>query len=162
MAVVNVKSTAISNADATPRIANSPYIDSGMARASVGKAAVAATDNVNSTYRTCRIPSNARINSIGLTNDAGGATGTVNIGLYRTAADGGAAVSASLFAAAKAVTAAQRDVEVGAALAADKEKRLWEYLGLTSDPGIDYDIVATLAQVVASGINLALEVWWTE
>lgn len=158
MPVVNTKATAISNADATPRIANSPYIDSAMKRTAVGKVVVATTDSVNSVYRFARVPSGARISSIRRTHGAGGATGAVDIGVHRTAADGGAVVDADRFATAQAITAAAREVEQGPALAADKEKRLWEYLGLAADPGVDYDITATLTTVVAAQIDLALEV----
>lgn len=158
MAVVNVKSTAISNADATPRIANSPYIDSAMKRAAVGKASIAAADSVGSTYRMARIPSSARIVSFSRTNGASGATGQVDVGLYRTAADGGAVVDSDILHNEMVLESAGNNVVAGQVAAGDKEKRLWELLGLTADPGVDYDVTLTLTEVCASGIDVAIDI----
>ena len=77
------------------------------------------------------------------------AAGTVSIGFYQTTANGGLIVGAgtqmqSLLSVAAAVTGAQ--VAFGNTAIVDYsniEKQLWQYLGLTADPLIDYDICIT-------------------
>ena len=64
MAVVNLKSTAITNATATPRVPNSTTLEKGIVRRSIGLAVMAATDSAASTYRICRVPSSACLDRI--------------------------------------------------------------------------------------------------
>lgn len=162
MAIEHLKSTPISNADAVPRIPNNPYVAGGLVRTAAGKAALTAAADVGSTYRLVRVPSSARITSIKRTNGASGATGQVDVGVYKTAADGGAVVDADIFENEAVLETAGVEVELGPAAAGDKEKRLWELLGLSADPGIDYDVALTVSEVMASGIDAALEVQWVE
>ena len=162
MAVENVKSTAITNANATPSVPNNPYLMGGLMRTSVGKAIIADVADVASTYRLVRVPASARIVGMRLTSDASGATGTVDIGIYKTARDGGAVVSVALFANAKDLfTAALADAFISVA-PENKEKRLWELAGLTADPGIDYDITLTSDQAFDADCDVALEVTWVQ
>ena len=62
----------------------------------VGSIAKAASDNDGSTYRIARVHSSWRILSILMFNDAFAAAAGWTVGLYRTAADGGAAVACGL------------------------------------------------------------------
>jgi len=59
MAVVAVKSTLITNADATPVVFNSPRVDGGPERVAVATADITSGDSIASTYRMFRVPSNA-------------------------------------------------------------------------------------------------------
>jgi len=82
-------------------------------------------------------------------------TGAADIGVYQTAANGGAVVSAALFGSAVVLTTAlvHSDVthESGTYTVADVEKPLWQALGLSADPGIEYDIAATLTAANGAG-----------
>jgi hypothetical protein len=81
MAVVNTKSTIISNYDAQPRVLTSGYIGGGSDTIFCGIVPAAATDSIGSTYRFAFIPSGVRIQDIQLQNDAT-TTGIWSLGVY--------------------------------------------------------------------------------
>lgn len=152
MAVVTVKSFAITNRDASPKVRNDAAHAKASLRSFVGAAAIANGDSVGSKYILGSIPSNAIVHSLLLSTSADmGTTTTANIGLYQvTAADGtaGAVVDADFFkATADFKTGAITDSEVAngnVITLANSYKKVWELLGLTSDPNLMYDVVATL------------------
>ena len=148
MAVANTKSNAVTNADASPRVPNSSYFEDGHARESVATVEVAAADDDGSVYRMCRVPSGARISHILVANDAITAGTAYDFGVYRTAADGGAAVDDDLFMSAVDMSSARDQLTdltyESASINIDKvEKRLWELLGLSADPFVEYDLAFT-------------------
>lgn len=158
MAVVALKSTAVTNSDA--HTSNTSYIANGHNRNSVGMIAVANGDSIASTYRLVRIPSGARMSAVRLactaiTSAAG------DIGLYQTADNGGAVVDADFFVAAQSIASAltATDVIGGNVLTpANREKRVWEAIGLTADPQRDYDIAVTLTAAATAAGSMALTV----
>lgn len=161
MAVENLKSTHIGNATSTPVVLNTAALGAGaVLHESAGTVTSAAAASATSTYRMCRIPSNARMSQVLLSNSAAGATGTANIGIYQTNDNGGAVVDAALFGSAVAITAAQNHLDVtyesGGYTLAESEKPLWEVLGLTADSQREYDVVITLTAdvVAATAMNL--------
>jgi hypothetical protein len=83
-----------------------------------------------------------------------GASSSVNVGVYRNTKDGGAAVSATLFASAQATSAALSNSDVtnqsGNYTLDKQEQPLWQAAGLTSDPGGTLDIVATVQVAIAA------------
>jgi hypothetical protein len=105
MAVEAVKSTLISNADATPAVLNNPRVDGGFERAKVATVAITNADSVGSTYRMFRVPSNAVVTDLRIYAPDIGTTTVADIGLYRTAADGGAVQDADFFASALSLNA---------------------------------------------------------
>jgi len=160
MAIVAVKSAQITNADATPMRINPAYQANSRIRGAVGVAAFANGDSAASVYRILRVRSNDRVERLFLDMDAGGAGAVADFGLYKTAADGGAVVDADFFASAVAIAAAARAVDItresGAVTVALMEKRIWEQLGLTADPQLEYDVAATLTVATAAAGNMAL------
>ena len=149
MAVVAVKSTLITNADATPAVLNSPRVDGGFERIEVATAAITDTDSIGSTYRMFRVPSNAVMTDLRIYSPDIGTTTISDIGLYRTAKDGGAVVDADFFASALSLKdGALNGVDVLHESAvfsiANSGKELWDALGLTSDPSVFYDVAFTL------------------
>ena len=156
MAVVNTKSTAITNADATPPVLTSSYIAGGILRESVGTVEAAAADDNDSIYRMVRVPSNARITNVLVASDAVTGSSDVNVGVWQTAANGGAVVSENVFGDAVDLSSATAYTDVileTTAADIDKaEKRLWELLGLSADPQRDYDIcLKAVAAASAAG-----------
>ncbi len=149
MAVVAVKSTLITNADALPAVLNSPRVDGGFERIEVATAAITSGDNTGSTYRMFRVPSNAVMTDLRIYSPDIGTTTISDIGLYRTAKDGGAVVDADFFASALSLKdGALNGVDVLHEAAvftiANSGKELWDALGLTSDPSVFYDVAFTL------------------
>jgi uncharacterized membrane protein len=154
-AVVAVKSTPVTNAD-TPanQTLNPATIDGGNVRHKRGICTAANGDSIASTFRFCRIRSSDLVKEVVLDNATWGAACTMDIGLYRTAADGGAVVDADFFASAVDMNAANRGLDVtresGVITVANMEKRVWQLLGLSSDPNVDYDVTGTLAGAAAA------------
>lgn len=167
MAVVTTKSGPITNRDATPQVKNSSQVEGGLLRESVGTAEAANGDSIASKYIMASVPSNARISQVLLSCDAI-TTCAGDVGVYRSTADGGAVVDADFFASAQslAVALVNSDVthEADAADAgsgfglADTEKPLWQALGLTSDPGVMYDIAVTLTAAAGSAGTISAKV----
>jgi hypothetical protein len=165
MAVVDRKSTAITNRDATPRTINNPANSGGALRERIGYIAAAADDSATSLWRICQVPSNARISEILLSAADFTTAGAINVGLHRTVADGGAVVDADLFASAVDLSGgpfAPLDVtrEAGTTnwTLADAANMLWQALGLTADPCIDYDITATISTTFNGGSGVLFKV----
>lgn len=163
MAVDHLKSTPITNADALPRIANNSHVTGGELRASVGTLETIASGSIGSTYRLVRVPSCARVHKVIFAADASGATGQVDIGIYQTAENGGAVVDADHFASGLdpgGGALAPTDVthQSGVFGIEDAEQPLWKALGLTADPGREYDIVATVVEAMANAGTLTLKV----
>lgn len=147
MAVVEVKSTLITNADATPVVFNSPRVDGGFERIEVATAAITDTNSIGSTYRMFRVPSNAVMTDLRIYSPDIGTTTIADIGLYN--ADGGAVVDADFFASAVSLKDGAlngTDVlhESAVFSIANSGKELWDALALTSDPGVFYDVTLTL------------------
>lgn len=146
MAVVNITGTNLTtrNSGVMVNAANA----SVRTEAVVDQVTVTNTDSIASTYRVARLPSNAIVASARLFT--GAVTGAAaDIGLYQTAANGGAVVDADFFIAAQSIATASADINIlGGNTAtygpANRNKRIWEVLGLTADPQRDYDVVFTL------------------
>lgn len=149
MAVVAVKSTLVTNADALPAVLNNPRVDGGFERIEVATAAITSGDSIASTYRMFRVPSNAVMTDLRIYSPDIGTTTISDIGLYRTAKDGGAVQDADFFASAVSLKdGALNGTDVlheAAVFTIDNSgKELWEALGLTSDPSVFYDVAFTL------------------
>jgi hypothetical protein len=159
MAVVNVLGANITNLDATPRVVNDVTLMGARVRAQVDTVEVTNGDSIGSTYRLGRVPSNATIKSIRLFCDAV-TSAAADIGIYETAAKGGAAVVAAAYASAQSIATASV-VGIEAAFEArnvDKiRNKVWQDANLTVDPIKHYDIVATLtAAATATGTLSAI------
>lgn len=160
MAVVTLKSGWMTAHESTPPLMTNPAIHRGNLKSSVGKVAVANGDSIASIYRMCRVPSNARMSDLLLT--CGAITSAAgDIGLYKTTRDGGAVVDVDFFASAQSLAAALARTSViresGVVTPANVEKMIWEQLGLSQDPGLEYDIAITLTAAATAAESMALE-----
>lgn len=164
-AVVNTKAAQITNMDASTQTLNRTNMMSGKLREAVGTAEAANGDSIGSTYRLARVPSRARISRVLLSCDAI-TTCAGDVGVYRTAGDGGAVVDADAFASAQSLASAlaNQDVthESGVFGVEDVEQPLWEALGLSADPRVFYDIVVTLTAAAGSAGTISAKVQWVE
>jgi hypothetical protein len=162
MSVVTSKSTVITNRDASPRTINNPGASGAAVRGFVGQIAAANGDSVNSLYIFGTIPSNAVIRSLGLYCQAMGTNATMSFGLYRTTADGAAAVNAAYFASAKDMSSAINGTDIlhdtsGSNTIDNAEKRVFELLGLSTDPCINYDLVGKVTAAIAATAKIAIK-----
>jgi hypothetical protein len=107
MAVVNFKSTMITNADATPLVRSPRYLTGTKPNFAETKVSVAAGDDDTSVFRVIRVNSNAYIFNLFVTNTAITGGTSYDLGVYQTAANGGAVVDADLFGAAVDMSSAR-------------------------------------------------------
>lgn len=160
-----LKSAAITNRDATPRVLNNSRIAGGMLRSSVGSVTAVAADDSASRYRLVSVPSNCFVRSVLLSSVAQGGSAAVDIGVYRSTADGGAAVSAGLFGTAVSVVSAVSKTDQtneSTSYGLDKrEQPLWQAAGLSADPGGELDIVVAPTAAMTNGGLIGIEVQYT-
>ena len=152
MAVANTKSLQVTNGDAVPRKSTGVRIAEGRLKESTAFIEMAAGDDDGSVYRMHRVRSDVRISSLEVGNDAVatelGDNGTdFDMGVYQTAENGGAVLDADVFASAVDITSAlpltDYTYEAGATDIDKISMPLWERLGLSANPGIEYDIALT-------------------
>lgn len=163
MAVEARKSTAITNATATPVVPNSANLQNGNLREAQGFAAIVNADSVASTYRLFRLRSSDRVSYIRVYSPDIGTTTAGDLGLYdKNDVNSGAVVDVDFFASALSLSSGAlngTDITFEAAAAGglitNAEKRIWEALGLTADPDKEYDVTLTLTGAAdASGTAL--------
>lgn len=155
MAVVNAKSQIITDLDAVPVVKTNQLERGGKLRYAFGTAEFASSD-ATSVARVLRVRSDVLIDTLKFASDDLGIGGTVDIGLHRTEADGGAVVDADFFASAvdtDTAAVALTDVTYESAVVAieNRGKPLWEQLSLTSDPKVDYDVTVTRNTATGTG-----------
>jgi len=164
--MADIDSTLISNRAATPRVANEPYNDAKMKTTGVGLVEVSTSTDTADEIRFMRVRSNAVIKQVLLSCDAIDTTGAIDVGIYRTDDDGGAVVDADHFASAQLVTTALVDSNVahesGVYGIEDKDKPLWEALGLSADSQVWYDVVGTLTADMGGAGTIGLEVTYVD
>lgn len=163
MAVVNRSSAAITNRDATPRVLNNPAQNGGVLREKVAYIAAATDDSATSIFRLFSVPSSARLSELLVTAADFTTAGAINVGLYRTTADGGAVVDADFIASAVDMSGgpyANLDIthESAENALSESEQPIWQALGLTADPGIEYDICATVSTNFNGGSGIKFKV----
>ena len=152
----HLKSAAITNLDATPYV----EVTAGEgAKAYLneidGYAAPLAADAAGSTYQLVRVRSNVKVKKLSFESQAQGA-GKVDIGVYYSTstidgtalANQGTAISTTFFSGdidcSDAVNPTELATEANGYTAVMRNQPLWEALGLASDPGGCFDIVATV------------------
>jgi hypothetical protein len=165
MAVVTLKSTVITNRDATPQVINDGRLERGSLRRSAGYVTAGAADSIASKYALVSLPSTAIVAGV-ILSCAALTSGAADIGVYRNTADGGAVVDVDLFASAQSVATAlvKSNVtnESGNYTLALQEQPLWQAAGLTANPGGSLDIVITLTAALTAGGLIGLEVYYVD
>ncbi|MGH8596739.1 MAG: hypothetical protein ACREXT_08790 [Gammaproteobacteria bacterium] len=160
--MANQSSQVITDLDATPVVRLNQIKDGARVKEKIAVLAMT-TGAAADIKRFVRVPSRARIGAVLMRNTDLDSNGTptlaTDIGLYRTAADGGAVVDADFFASAitqlQAAVVNFTDVtyESGVVTAANSGKRIWEALALAADPGVDYDVALTYTTGAATHAN---------
>jgi len=164
MAVVTLKSTMITNRDATPKVLTDAFVANGEMLEVEGYVAPANGDSATSKYKLCDVPSNARMSSLLMQCTALGAGAQLALGVFwptfiplgadLLASNAGLAIDDDFFATAVDVSAALAQSEFinesGTNTIAKQEMPLWQALGLASDPGINLDIVASVVVAIAA------------
>lgn len=181
MATEALKSTPITNLDATPVVNNSAGQGApGMLRTVNGHVAATAGVTSGSTYRLCRIPTNACVKHVFLKSVAqGGSAATdIDVAFSDSTTDGTPAslqgtipqVSAAdnkLFGSAISLVSAVANVDqvfAGTFTTDHQNIPLWQVLnalgtlGWTVDPGGFFDILLKTTATLTNGGDIAVEV----
>lgn len=165
MAVVTVKSGPITKRDSVPSQLSNSAVARGNAKEFAGVAEVSNGDSIGSKYLMGSVPSNARMSELKLYSDDIGTTTIADFGLYEPTQPNGTAgdvVDADFFASAVSLKdGALNGVDITHGSAANpiekSEMMLYEALGLSADPQINYDVVATLTAAADAAGTIALK-----
>jgi hypothetical protein len=155
-AVTNRNSDVLTNTAATPRVINNRIVSTAVVKEAIGLVTPAADDSATSIHRYFRVKSNCRMTALRLTCAIASSAGAVDIGLYRTAEDGGAEVDKDFFASAQSLSAAalsDADVmnESTTYTLAKQMQPLWQAVGLSADPQCDFDVCTTISTTFNGG-----------
>lgn len=166
MAAEHLKSAFCTNAAASPRVLNNPHLR-GDLKEGIGYVPASAAAEQNSTYGFFRVPSKARMSELLLTAADFTTAGAIHIGLRRTPEEGGAVVDADYFVSALDMSggpfAASNQLKESAVNTdANSEKAIWEILGLTADPNLEYEVYATVTTAFNGGQPITLKGRWVE
>jgi len=177
MAVDHVKSTYITNLDASPTVIPTAGEGApGVLKYNDGYATAVASSSADATYQLVRVKSNCKIKKIIFESQAQTA-GKFDLGLYyATDGEGGqptallaaAAIDQDFFAAvidcASAVLPTDVTNQSLTYTLAKRAQPIWQAVGLTSDPGGYFDIVATVkTTAVTTGTGLfGISVMYTD
>lgn len=162
MAVQNVKSSVITDLDATP-IVHSNRLERAAtlyeAAATIAFTATEAGGDANSVWRFLRIPARARVHKLEIANDdLDAGTGlAVDVGLHEV--EGGAVKDADFFASAianlQAAAAFQDETYESAVVGIEKQHQaIWQQLGDADTPANrdkEYDITMTVTTAAGTG-----------
>lgn len=177
MAVDHVKTTPITNMDAGSLLAPTAG-EGGPAplKWNTGIATGVAASSIDATYQMVRVPSNAKIKLLTFQTQSQ-AVGVTDVGVYY-ATDGlgqkptsllvAAAISRQFFASSiNLATTTRQDLltnPIGSGYTPDKRNQpLWQALGLTSDPGGNFDIVLSLTTAITTGGGImVMDVGYTD
>lgn len=166
-----LKSTFITNRDATPKVLTDAYIAGGEVKAAYGFVKTGATDPAGSTYILASVPSNARLDSLDFQSDSLGSGCQVNVGAYYpsfiptgTGLSGSlanTAINSSVFASAQSCSNAVQKTQLITQSIIEpnlQEQPLWQMIGLTTDPGPELfiDLVVSVKVVTAAAGYCAL------
>lgn len=176
MAVVHIKSSQITNLDASPSVAlTAGEGGPGTLKIIDGTATLTASATVDSTIQLVRIPSNAKVKKV-FFETAAQTSGALDIGLYY-ATDGqgqkplvllaSQAIDQDFFASAIVVTGTVAITDVtNESLTYTPDKRLqpiWQAVGLTSDPGGSFDVCGTITtNTTTAAAVMGLTVMYTD
>lgn len=175
MAVVNLKSTLITNRDATPKVLTDASISGAQLTETYGFVFTGSADSAASNYRLIQVPSNARVSSLAVINGALGSGCLLDTAVwYPTAVQPGganfvpAASSATLISSTAFTTAivgntanttpSELIVTTNTRQSPNyQEMPLWQMIGLPSDPEMSLDIGFSVNIAVATAGYIGLK-----
>ena len=168
MGVEHRKSTSVTGMDAAPVTEAPAYQHHGRLRESADFGSIVNADSIGSTIRILRVWSGWRVSELLIDAPDIGTTTVADVGLYKPAAQGGAVVDADFFASALSLkdgALAKVDItreNTATITIANAHKRLWEQLGLTSDPKCWYDVALTLTAAADAGGDVGLRLRYVD
>ena len=153
--MADANSDVITNLVAVPQVLNES-ISNGRKMEAIGVVTTTADQADDSILRMVRVPSNCRVSDIKIAAADASSTGKVDIGVYYPShVNAGAVIDRDAFAAAFDLTGGpfyySSVVLVGVVTIAESAQPLWQVAGLSSDPGGELEIVATVETIFSGG-----------
>lgn len=162
MAIVNTKSTIVSNLDAG--VNTQSYYNGGVKRSAVATVEKAASDSNGSVFRFFRVPSHARIDYLGIASDVITGFTALEVGVFEAGAS--SPTVTQLFASAVDLSAGKTMTDITYESAATDiskiEQRLWERIGLSEDPKCMYDVCGYGTTVGTYAGTISMKIEWVE
>lgn len=168
MAVVAVNSASVTAYNAQPRVpVVRGFADGEVVRAINDEVAIASGDSIASVFRFGKIRSSDFVDRLRMVSADIGTTTAGDVGLYDllTATNGGTVVDADFFGSAVSLNggAIDSDVTFEAAAAGglytNGDRQVWQALGLSADPGKEYDVALTLTGAADAAGTVLLRVY---
>lgn len=175
MGVVTLKSNAITNRDATPKVLTDALISGAATNQAYGWVFTGSADSAASNYKLCQVPSEARLASLDFVNGALGSGCVLDVAAWYPTAfqSGGGAflaqsltgtlISSSTFTTqitgnTANTTFAQLMITTGTQASPNYwEQPLWALLGLASDPECVVDLGFSVRIAVATAGYIAMK-----
>lgn len=175
MGVVTLKSTALTNRDAVPKVLTDPFIAGGVVSQAYGYVFTGAADSAASNYKLVSVPSNCRLSSLSMINGALGSGCVLDVavwypttvpqggGAFLAASLGGTLIGSSNFTTAIVgnttnTTPSELVVTTNTLQGPNyQEMPLWQMLNLASDPETAFDIGFSVRIAVASAGYIGLK-----
>ncbi len=173
MAVVDTHSAELQNIEADPVVANSVLHTHGRLRIKSATVAIAAGDDDGTTLRFFRVKSSDSIKSLQLMHDTVTGSSDWDCGLYTI--DSGAVVDSNLYAEAFTIAVAVPEIPhalvsspylelrfgVAASNINEINNQVFEDLGLSTDPQLEYDVVLLSTTVGSAAGDVTLTMLYT-
>lgn len=175
MGVVNLKSSLLTNRDATPKVLTDSYLAGGIMEEVQGSVKTGASDSAASAYRLITVPSNAKISQLYWQADAIGSSGPTQLdvavwypttlpqggGAFLASGSAAAFISSSIFATALTANSATALTEITNQSTNYsiplQETPLWNVLGMASDPEVSFDIGFSLRTAMQTAGYVSLK-----
>lgn len=173
MAVVDLKSLTLTDLEAEPQVVNSVLHNHGRLRVKSDFLTSASGDDDLSLYRFFRVRSSDSIKSLQFRSEAIGSASGWDCGLYTI--DGGAEVDLDLYAdgfdpstivpvvphiVAEGPYLELRFGDSATSILSDINNAVWQDLGLSTDPFLEYDVVVKAVTAGSGGI-ISLMMFYT-
>lgn len=174
MSVVTLKSTAITNRDASPTVHTDSQISGGQRNEAFGFVFTGAADSAGSAYKLCQVPSDARITDLQYVANTLGSGCFFDVGVwYPTALQPGGMSFLSSALAGVMVSSSNFKTNIAEASTTTwttlmdtgntrqgvnyQEMALWQMLNLSADPGIYLDLGFSIRLAVATAGYIGLK-----
>jgi hypothetical protein len=164
---VQTNSDLLAQTYATSPQQNATYLSNADSHLTIATNATLVADGNGSQYRVCQVNSGDCITALSYINDALSTGASYKLGLYEansTTAANSVSANAALFTATTsmvAATTAFTSVRFAVQAPSTANKRVWELLGLASDPKKAYDLCWTVIAVGAAGGNVITKYEYT-
>ncbi len=172
--MATLKSTLITNRDANPKVLTDGAVSGGQMSMSYGFIYTGASDAAGTNYKMVQVPSSARLSSLGFINTTLGNSSSIDTTVWypTTVPSGGGAFLAQSVAATVISSSCFKTAILGDTTNATylelistantlnypqyRELPLWQVVGLTSDPEIEFDIGFSVRVAVATAGYIGL------